>query len=463
MMSCCTGVRWLAAFAVCALPACTAVAQSIAIDASRVTGTIRRLNDVDNGPLCQHGVVDLTRYYRELGVQNVRLHDVSWSYGDVLDMEFLFPDWNADPERAESYNFAASDLYVKTITDLGINIIFRLGYSAEGKSAIRHNAPPPDYQKWAAVVEHIVRHYNEGWDNGLHANIRYWEVWNEPDIADFWSGTPEQYYRLYEVTVRALKRVDPTLRVGGPALAGHEPFLDGFLAYARQRALPLDFLSWHIYTQDPADVAKRAERFHEMLTRYGYAGAQSVLDEWNYGPSNWGALFHDASATQTYFDSTQNSVGAAFDAAVLIAMEDAPVDIATFYTGTTAMWGLFTAAGVPQKPYYAFLAFTELLESPKRLAVSTAGDSPIRTLAGISADGRTIRILLSNPSDQAHALRLMFTNLPWSGAAEYKEQVIDERSNLEARSAPVTRAGSDFSEVMAGESVVLLTVRVAGK
>ena len=463
MMSCRSGVRWSAIFAGYALLACTAFAQSISVDASRVVGTIRRLNDVDNGPLSQHGVVDLTRYYRELGVQNVRLHDVNWSYGDVLDMECLFPDWSADPERTESYNFTASDFYVKTISDLGIHIIFRLGYSAEGKSATRHTAPPPSYEKWASVVEHIVRRYNEGWDDGLHANIRYWEVWNEPDFTDFWSATPEQYYRLYEVTVRALKRLDPTLRVGGPALAGHELFLDGFLAYARKRALPLDFLSWHIYTQDPADVAKRAERFHEMLMRYGYAGAQSVLDEWNYGPLNWDALFHDASATQKYFGSTQNSVGAAFDAAVLIGMEDAPVDIATFYTGTTAMWGLFTAAGVPQKPYYAFLAFTELLKSPKRLAVDTAADSPIRTLAGISADGRTIRILLSNPSDQAHVLRLRLANLPWSGAAEYQEQIVDERSNLEARSAPVTRAGSTFSEVMTRRSVVLLTIRAAGK
>src|SRR5258707_11691853 len=113
-----------------------------------------------------------------------------------------------------------------------------------------------------------------------------------------------------------------------------------------------------------------------MLTRYGYAGAQSVLDEWNYGPSNWGALFHDASATQTYFDSTQNSVGAAFDAAVLIGMEDAPVDIATFYTGTTAMWGLFTAAGGPQKTFFAVPAFSELLKKPKRLSVDTNAQLP---------------------------------------------------------------------------------------
>ena len=146
-----------------------------------------------------------------------------------------------------------------------------------------------------------------------------------------------------------------------------------------------------------------------MLTQYGYAGAQSVLDEWNYGPSNWDALFHDASATRKYFDSTQNSVGAAFDVAVLIGMEDAPVDIATFYTGTTAMWGLFTAAGVPQKPYYAFLAFTELLKSPKRLAVTRL---PIRRSARLPVfrlTGESIR-----PSTCA-AFDARESSVEWSG------------------------------------------------
>ena len=60
MMSCRSGVRWSAIFDGYALLACTAFAQSISVDASHVAGTIRRLNDVDNGPLCQHGVVDLT-------------------------------------------------------------------------------------------------------------------------------------------------------------------------------------------------------------------------------------------------------------------------------------------------------------------------------------------------------------------------------------------------------------------
>jgi xylan 1,4-beta-xylosidase len=66
-------------------------------------------------------------------------------------------------------------------------------------------------------------HYNQGWANGFHYNIRYWEFWNEPE--GFWSGTPEQFYSLYEKTARALKSVDPNIKVGGDARA--MPFDDG--------------------------------------------------------------------------------------------------------------------------------------------------------------------------------------------------------------------------------------------
>ena len=60
-------------------------------------------------------------------------------------------------------------------------------------------------------------HYNQGWANGFHDNIRYWEFWNEPEL--FWSGTPEQFYLLYEKTARALKTCRSPLKVGGDAKA----------------------------------------------------------------------------------------------------------------------------------------------------------------------------------------------------------------------------------------------------
>jgi xylan 1,4-beta-xylosidase len=443
------------------LHAASAEVETITIDASKGTGTIKRLNDLDNGPLCQHGIVDLTRYYKELEVRNVRLHDVPWSYADVLDMEYVFPNWDADPERKESYNFTESDHYIKTITDLGINIIFRIGYSAEGKMAVRHNTPAPSYEKWAAVAEHIVRHYNQGWANGVHANIRYWEIWNEPDGAEFWSGTPEEYFRLYEVTAKALKKVDGSLLVGGPALAGNLNFLEGFLKYSQQHQVPIDFVSWHIYTRNPADAVSRGQTIKRLVSQFGYPDAESVLDEWNYAPASWGSLFVNGDATRSYFDATQDSTGAAFDAAMLIALEDAQVDIATFYTGTTAIWGLFTAAGVPQKPYFAFLAFSELLRSPNRLAQTMAAGSNLRAIAGISEDRRTVRVLISNPSAEAKSVRLVLSGLPWKGSAQLSERVVDGKANFSLEGAPRKINESTIEEKMGPNSVLLVTIEGA--
>ena len=76
--------------------------------------------------------------------------------------------------------------------------------------------PPKDFGKWARICEHVIRHYNEGWADGFHYGITYWEIWNEPDNGptvarnQMWTGTAEQYYELYDVTARHLKSVSAT-------------------------------------------------------------------------------------------------------------------------------------------------------------------------------------------------------------------------------------------------------------
>ena len=67
--------------------------------------------------------------------------------------------------------------------------------------------PPKNFGKWARICEHVIRHYNKGWTNGFHYGIRDWEIWNEPDDANFRNatsymrkGTPEPFFELYTVT-----------------------------------------------------------------------------------------------------------------------------------------------------------------------------------------------------------------------------------------------------------------------
>jgi xylan 1,4-beta-xylosidase len=437
--------------------------ESITVDAGHKTGKIKALQDLDNGPLCQHGIVDLTKYYKELGVRHVRLHDVPLTFDNSFDVNYVFPKWDADPDQPRNYDFAQTDFYLNTITSQSIEVIYRLGYSAEFKTAVHHSEPPLSYSKWADICAHIVRHHNQGWANGQHDGIRYWEIWNEPDGRQFWAGTPDQYYRLYEVTARKLKELDPSLKVGGPALAGDLAFLEGFLKYAHDRQLPVDFVSWHIYTQRPGEIVDRANKIHELMVRYGYPKAESILDEWNYGPSDWNALFVDADASRRYFDDTQNSLGAAFDAAVLIGLQDTPIDIATFYSGTTFMWGMFTSSGAPQKPYYAFLAFRRMLDSPVRLELAQGASPSVRALAGISEDGRTVRILMSNPSKDSRIVQVQLKDLPWTGPSQYEEQVVNDRYDLQTVGGTRTFSSSMLRENLTEQSVVLLTLRPAAQ
>jgi xylan 1,4-beta-xylosidase len=440
--------------------------QLISIDAAAQRGRIKRVNDVDNGPLCQRGIVDLSRYYKELGIRNVRLHDVPWTYDNVLDINYVFPNWNADPDRPENYDFTQSDYYLHTISALGINIIFRLGYSAEYKTAVHHNAPPSSYDKWADIAAHIVRHYNNGWANGQAANIKYWEIWNEPDGHGlvFWAGPPEGLYRLYEVTARKLKGLDPSLKVGGPAIAGSLPFLEGFLKYEQEHKVPVDFVSWHIYTQDPHEVARRANEVHQLMARYDFLSAESILDEWNYGPVDWTKLFKDPAASRTYFEGSQDSFGAAFDATVMTDLQDAPVDIATFFSGTTFMWGLFTSSGAPQKAYYSFLAFQRLLETPLRIAVEPLNQAKLSALAGMSEDKQMVRLLVTSLGTNHKSVRLELKNLPWSGPSDYEQRIINPDHDLDAvKIGPVSGTGPSIQAEIDGPSVSLFTIRPANR
>lgn len=116
--------------------------------------------------------------------------------------------------------------------------------------------PPNDYHKWAELVYQWVRH---SMDRYGQAEVEgwYWEVWNEPNIF-YWQGTPEEYHRLYDFAVDAVKRALPTARVGGPHVAGtrHDgatKFLRDFLEHCLrgenyatgQRGSPIDFVAFH--------------------------------------------------------------------------------------------------------------------------------------------------------------------------------------------------------------------------
>ena len=192
---------------------------ALSIDASRPSGVIRALHGVNTGPIHSQGLIDLSDRYREIGVPLTRLHDCHWPVADAVDIHTLFPDFKADPARIESYDFRRTDDYIQSIVSVGSGIVFRLGENIEHTKRKYYVHPPADAEKWAAICVGIVRHYNEGWGNGFHHNIRYWEIWNEPENRPtMWTGTDEQYLHLYVAAAKAIKQEMPGVCVGGPAL-----------------------------------------------------------------------------------------------------------------------------------------------------------------------------------------------------------------------------------------------------
>ena len=116
--------------------------------------------------------------------------------------------------------------------------------------------PPKDYRKWSELVFQFVRHLRERYGDA-EVKTWMWEVWNEPDI-DYWKGTPEEYFKLYDFTIDAVLRAFPEARVGGPDSTGpgspkSAEFLRLFLDHCAHQpnyvsgkvGSRLDFVSFH--------------------------------------------------------------------------------------------------------------------------------------------------------------------------------------------------------------------------
>ncbi|MES2572010.1 MAG: hypothetical protein V4710_18390, partial [Verrucomicrobiota bacterium] len=415
------------AFLVC-VP-CFAAGVVLNADFSVHTGVIRPLHGINKGPLAPGGLYDLIKEQRELGIPFTRLHDCGWPNPYVVDHHAVFPNPNADPALPESYDFRLTDEYIEAVRKTGAEPIYRLGESIEHTSVRRYVHPPADMEKWTAICLGIIRHYNEGWANGFHHGIRYWEIWNEPENRPaMWSGTDDDYLRLYRITASAIKKQFPGLKVGGPALGSSGSFVDGefrptdfaarFLTMCRKENVPLNFFSWHCYTADPTELSARSRAIRRLLDSKGFTDTESHLNEWNYLPGNsWKPISPSGNAAmrQSYYQEMGGAPGAAFVAASLLELQETPVDVCNFFHGEAGGFGIFTEQGVPLKVYQALHAFRKLLETPQRVETRGATAGKLAFTAGLSADGREATLLVSNFADPRSDLALSWKGFAWTG------------------------------------------------
>jgi hypothetical protein len=444
------------------------------VDCARTGKPLRALHGVNKGPLAAGGLLDVTEPLRALGIPLTRLHDCHWPNPDVVDMHVVFPDPNADPERPESYDFRLTDEYVAAVRATGSEIVYRLGESIEHTSVKRFVHPPKDAERWARAALGIIRHYNDGWANGFHYNIRYWEIWNEPENRPvMWTGSDAEYFHLYHTAARAIKARYPELKVGGPAVgysgqfAGGQfqpsEFVGAFLDGCRQEQVPLDFFSWHCYTGDASEPAQRAQAIRKLLDEKGFTRTESHLNEWNYLPDGkWdgGSRSATPAARQRFYEQMAGPRGAAFLTTGLLQLQEAPLDAANLFHGEVGGFGLFSEHGVPNRCYEALLAFHQVQECAQSVEARGSMAGQLAVAAGLTADKRSVRVLVSNYRHPASSFRLHVAHLPWRGDTVYQVRQLDEAHSLPpAGPETALRPDGALELLLKAPGVALVTLR----
>ena len=379
----------------------------ISVDFSKPVGTIRALHGVNSGPRTYSFYHNTTEYFIEAGIPYSRLHDIEYPYGSghFVDIPCIFKNFDADENDPASYDFEMTDMYIQAIYEAGTKAFYRLGVSIEHAPVKRNVYAPKDPAKWARICEHIVRHYNEGWANGFHYGIEYWEIWNEPEgegtwRQTMWIGTNEQYFNLYSVTANHLKKCFPNIKVGGYAGCGFRAaftenpgenskkileFADLFFKYitAPGTRAPLDFFSWHIYSNDLYLYEKYVVYARNLLDKYGFSNTESIMDEWNYGH-------------RETFKHLRDEYGASLAAGVLCVMQRGGVALAHYYDAQPAMCycGIFSPeTDKPTKTFYSLKAWNELYKLGRE--VESTSDCPDVRLCA-AGDGKKGGILISS-------------------------------------------------------------------
>ena len=395
----------------------------ITVDLSKRIGKIKPLHCVNNGPSCKsakdHGSSNF-ELYKELGIPYARNHDASFytRYGleHTVDVRAVFPNFDADPYDPANYDFACTDEYIQVTEDAGTHHFYRLGHHIEHETKKYGTLPPKDFKKWAVICEHIIRHYTEGWADGYHYDMKYWEIWNEPNIdADdaenkrCWGGTAEEFYIFFRIALEHLKTTFPHLKIGGPALAGgvggtligaplrerKEKWARGFFESLGE--IKPDFISWHRYFNEIPMMLEYAKNVRDMMDEYGLTDAESILNEWNYvRGSCWSPQWSE------YAINVRTGPGpkcSSYTAAAMLAAQHTSIDMLMLYDARPSSWcSLFKPYVLPKplKSYYSLLFFSKLYRAENELSCSVEGED-IYALA--ASDGNTSWLMLTHYSD----------------------------------------------------------------
>ena len=339
----------------------------------------------------------VTEYLRVLQIPLTRMHDAPLDNPGLhlVDIHCVFPNINADPACMENYYFDQTDDYFANAWGYGTEIMYRLGTSIELGPKHYWTKPPENPEKWAEICLHIMEHY---------PRIQYWEIWNEADteLPLLWDGTWDQYIDFYCRVAVKLKEHFPEKKIGGPSLSclksGNGTYAGKFLDACRERNAPLDFFSYHQYSDKPDKIINSPRQVQQLLNASGFQETEIHLTEWHYHPG-WGSDCN-GERKSAILDMMLGIDAATYLAAVLAGWQTTPLKMGEYYTGSAGRgYALFDQDGGRTPGYYAMDFFNRLAQMPQ--GIITESSDPDTWLLGAVSDRKLLAMAASFKTSQS--------------------------------------------------------------
>lgn len=316
----------------------------------------------------------------EIGFSHIRGH------GLFSDDMAIYQEYEKETgEKRAEYNFTYLDLVMDSYRKLGLKPFLELGFMPEklasGEQTIfywkENTTPPKSYEAWCGLVtatlEHLMERY--GADEVVTWPI---EVWNEPNLPGFWKNADmEEYFKLFQTTFAAIKKLDGRFRVGGPAICGVQDalWIRSFLEFCRKEQIPLDFVTRHHYTTDVpesdghygyAALSDAEEGFANLRTTRDiidsfeeYKGLEIHITEFNtsYIPN---CPLHDTNQNAAYIAQQLSRLGDVNESYSYWTFGDIFEENGVPFTPFHGGFGLVANGCIPKPTFWTFKFFRDL-------------------------------------------------------------------------------------------------------
>jgi xylan 1,4-beta-xylosidase len=492
---------------------------TIEVDAGHSTGMLTRPwryfgADEPNYATSEHG----QKLLAEIGAlapreMYFRAHNLLTTGDGTPALKWGSTNAYTEPGGVPTYDFRLVDGVLDAGLRHGVKPLVEIGFMPQALSThpepYRHDwprslftgwtYPPADYGKWAELVYRWAKHCEQKY-GAEEVGTWWWETWNEPNIG-YWSGTPEEFFRLNDHALAAVRRALPTARVGGPHTAGDGgEFMEKFLEHALhgtnfatgERGTPLDYLAFHAKgkpeTKDGHVRMGLANQLHTIETafarfaRYPELRGKPVI----IGESDPEGC---AACTGKEYDYRNGTVYASYTAAAfprkleLAARHGINLEGAVTWAFTFDQQPYFAgfrqvaSNGLPMAVFNVFRMFSRL--GPERLSATSSGALPLDTLirhgvreqadVGVLASRgpEAVTVFVWHYHDDAIAgpearIRLITSGLPADASrAQLRHYRVDEHhSNAYAAwlrlGSPATPSPKQYAELLQSSELAAL-------